>query len=29
MYVPAHFAQTDPATLRRLLNDHPLAFVVT
>jgi transcriptional regulator len=29
VYVPAHFAQTDPATLRRLLNDHPLAFVVT
>jgi transcriptional regulator len=29
MYVPGHFAQTDPAALRRLLHEHPLAFVVT
>jgi transcriptional regulator len=29
MYVPSHFAQTDPLALRRLLHEHPLAFVVT
>lgn len=29
MYVPQHFAQADPAALRRLLHEHPLALVVT
>ncbi len=29
MYVPSHFAQADPAALKRLLHEHPLAFVVT
>lgn len=29
MYVPAHFAQTDPAAIEGLLREHPLATLVT
>lgn len=29
MYLPAHFAQTDPAVLRGLMEAHPLAMLVT
>lgn len=29
MYLPAHFAQTDPAALRALMHEHPLAVLVT
>ncbi len=29
MYLPRHFEQTDPAALRALMRDHPLATLVT
>ena len=29
MYVPAHFEETRPEVLRRLIHDHPLAALVT
>lgn len=29
MYLPAHFTQTDPEALQRLLRDHPLGVLVT
>ncbi|MBC7940289.1 MAG: FMN-binding negative transcriptional regulator [Chitinophagaceae bacterium] len=29
MYVPAHFAQNDPAALQGLMREHPLATLVT
>ena len=29
MYVPPHFAQTDPQELHRILRDHPLGVLVT
>jgi transcriptional regulator len=29
MYTPAHFAVTDPATLHRIIREHPLGMLVT
>ena len=29
MYVPAHFAETRPAELQRIIRDHPLGMLVT
>ncbi len=29
MYIPKHFEETDPATLRELIRAHPLATIVT
>src|SRR5262250_1279673 len=29
MYIPAHFEETRPEVLRRLIHDHPLAALVT
>jgi transcriptional regulator len=29
MYTPAHFAITDPATMHRIIRDHPLGVLVT
>lgn len=29
MYIPAHFAVTDPAALHRIIRDHPLGMLVT
>ena len=29
MYIPAHFAVTDPATLHRIIREHPLGVLVT
>jgi transcriptional regulator len=29
MYIPAHFAVTDPATLHRIIRQHPLGALVT
>lgn len=29
MYLPAHFAVTDPATLHRIIREHPLGMLVT
>jgi transcriptional regulator len=29
MYIPAHFAITDPAALHRIIADHPLGILVT
>jgi transcriptional regulator len=29
MYIPPHFAVTDPATLHRILREHPLGMLVT
>lgn len=29
MYIPSHFADTDPQTLHRIIRDHPLGILIT